>query len=315
MQTLPLADGSSLPAFGLGTWLSEPEVVTRAVRVAIELGYRHIDTAKIYDNEDAVGKGIAEAIAAGDVTREELWVTTKLWNDCHAKADVRPALEASLSRLGLQYIDLYLIHWPVALRHGLARPKTAEDYLAPADAPLAETWGAMTELSTDKTRHVGVSNFSAAKVAEVSDAVGKTPAVNQVELHPYHAQNELLASMAERKVVVTAYAPLGSSGRPPGLRREDETRLLEEPTVIEIAKAHEVSPAQVLIAWALARGTSVIPKSTNATRIAENLAATKLVLTDGDRARLDGLDRGARYVDGSFWCTPGSPWTLESLWG
>ena len=314
MQTLSLADGSPFPAFGLGTWLSEPEVVTRAVRVAIELGYRHIDTAKIYDNEEAVGKGIAEAIAAGDVTREDLWVTTKLWNDCHAKAHVLPALEASLSRLGLDYVDLYLVHWPVALRHGIALPKAPEDFVAPSDAPLSETWAAMTELPTDKCRHVGVSNFSAAKVAEVVDAVGKTPAVNQVELHPYHAQNELLAAMARRQIVVTAYAPLGSSGRPPGLRREDETRLLEEPAVIEIAKGHDVSPAQVLIAWALARGTSVIPKSTNATRIAENLAATKLVLTDEDRKRLDGLDRGARYVDGRFWCPPGSPWTFESLW-
>lgn len=314
MQTLSLADGSTLPAFGLGTWLSEPEVVTRAVRVAIELGYRHIDTAKIYNNEEAVGQGIAEAIAAGDVKREDLWVTTKLWNDCHANEHVLPALEGSLSRLGLEYVDLYLVHWPVALRHGAELPKSPADYVDPSDAPLAHTWAAMAELPTSKTRHVGVSNFSAAKVAEVADAVGKTPAVNQVELHPYHAQNDLLAAMAEREVVVTAYAPLGSSGRPPRLRREDETRLLEEAAVVEIARSHDVSPAQVLIAWALARGTAVIPKSTNATRIAENLEATKLVLTDEDRARLDRLDRGARYVDGSVWCPPGSPWTLDKLW-
>lgn len=315
MQTLALADGTTIPAFGLGTWLSAPEAVYRAVRVAIEQGYRHIDAAWIYLNEAEVGRGIREAIAAGDATREQLWVTTKLWNDAHAPEHVQPALERSLKLLGLAYVDLYLMHWPVAHKHGVVRPKDASDYLSLEARPLAPTWEAMTALpATGLTRHVGVSNFSLSKIDAIADAVGRMPAVNQVEMHPYHQQRTLLAGCRARNIVATAYAPLGSSGRPPGMKRDDEVSLLGNPTVANVAEAHDASPAQVLIAWALARGTAVIPKSTNPARIATNLAATELTLSDAGRAQLDALEAGARYVDGSFWCPPGSPYSLRSLW-
>lgn len=315
MSTLKLRDGTDFPAFGLGTWLSEPEAVYRAVRHALEIGYRHVDCAWIYLNEEEVGRGIAEAIAAGDVTREQLWVTTKLWNDHHDPAHVEAGLQRSLKLLGLDYVDLYLMHWPVALRHGVARPKELSDFVSLQAQPLPPTWEAMAELpDTGLTRRVGVSNFSASKIAEISDAVGVTPVVNQIELHPYLAQNDLLAAMAERGIVATAYSPLGSGGRPAAMRRDDEVRLLDDPVVGKVAATRDVSPAQVLIAWALARGTAVIPKSTTPSRIAANLAATQLTLSDEDRAALDGLDRGERYVDGSFWCPPGSPYTRQSLW-
>ncbi|MEM6991443.1 MAG: aldo/keto reductase [Myxococcota bacterium] len=315
MQTLALLDGTAFPAFGLGTWLSEPDAVYRAVRVAIEQGYRHIDAAWIYLNEEEVGRGIAEAIAAGDVAREDLWVTTKLWNDCHAPEHVQPALERSLDKLGLDYVDLYLVHWPVALKHKVVRPRGPAEYLSLAERPLEKTWDAMVQLpKTGLAKRVGVSNFSASKIAHIVEAVGVTPVVNQVELHPYNQQNELLAAMKARGIVATGYSPLGSGGRPPGMKREGETSLLADSTVGSIAEAHGHSPAQVLIAWALARGTAVIPKSTNPERIAANLAATKLSLTPEDMQALAGLDEGARYVDGSFWCPPGSPYTVESLW-
>ncbi|MGH1340915.1 MAG: aldo/keto reductase [Nannocystales bacterium] len=316
MHTLSLHDGTSFPAFGLGTWLSEPEHVYRAVREALKLGYRHIDAAWIYFNEEEVGRGIREAIAAGDVTREDLWVTTKLWNDMHAPGDVQAGLEKSLSQLGLDYIDLYLVHWPVAHAKGVIRPKTGSEFLAPPATSLEATWEAMAKLpSTDKTRQVGVSNFSVGKLDLISKAVGVAPAVNQVELHPYNAQPDFLAGMKERGVAVTAYSPLGSSGRPDSMRREDETRLLDDPTIAAVAQSHDCGPAQVLIAWALARGTAVIPKSTNPERIAQNLAATKVTLSEGDMQKIDELNRDERYVTGEFWCPKGSPHTLESLWG
>lgn len=316
MHTLALHDGTPFPAFGLGTWLSDKELVYQAVREAIALGYRHIDAAWIYFNEEEVGRGIREAIAAGDIEREELWVTTKLWNDMHDPADVQGALETSLRNLGLDYVDLYLMHWPVAHPKGVVRPPSGAEFLSLDERPLERTWEAMTALTgAGKARHVGVSNFSAPKVDRISKAVGVTPVVNQVEVHPYHAQTDLVRAMKERGVVVTAYSPLGSSGRPDTMRRDDETRLLDDPTVAKIADVLECSPAQVLIAWALARGTAVIPKSTNPQRIAQNLAATTLDLTGDEVEQLEALDRGERYVTGEFWCPEGSPYTLESLWG
>ncbi len=316
MHTLSLHDGTSFPAFGLGTWLSEPEHVYRAVREALKLGYRHVDAAWIYFNEEEVGRGIREAIAAGDVTREELWVTTKLWNDMHAPQDVQAGLDASLKQLGLDYVDLYLVHWPVAHPKGVIRPETGDGFLSPPASSLEATWEAMTKLpASDKTRQVGVSNFSVRKVDLISKAVGLAPAVNQVELHPYNAQSELVAGMKERGVAVTAYSPLGSSGRPDSMRRVDETRLLDDPTIGDIAQAHGCGPAKILIAWALGRGTAVIPKSTNPERIAQNLAATKITLSDDQVQRIDRLNRDERYVTGEFWCPEGSPHTLESLWG
>ncbi len=316
VHTLSLHDGTSFPAFGLGTWLSEPEHVYRAVREALKLGYRHIDAAWIYFNEEEVGRGIREAIAAGDVSREELWVTTKLWNDMHAPQDVEEGLDASLKQLGLDYVDLYLVHWPVAHRKGVIRPQTARSFLSPPESSLEATWEAMSKLpATDKARQVGVSNFSVRKLDLISKAVGLAPAVNQVELHPYNAQPALVAAMKERGVAVTAYSPLGSSGRPDSMRRDNETRLLDDPLVGEIAQAHGCGSSQVLIAWALARGTAVIPKSTNPERIAQNLAATKVSLSEQDLLKIDTLDRGERYVTGDFWCPEGSPHTLESLWG
>ncbi len=316
MQHLELRGGDRIPAFGLGTWLSEPGEVYKAVRHAIEVGYRHIDCAWIYFNEGEIGEALRDALAAGDVEREQLWITSKLWNDDHAPEHVKPALEGTLADLKLDYLDLYLVHWPVAHVHGKTRPETPEDFLSLEQMPLEKTWGAMVELpGTGLVRNVGVSNHSTSKIDRITEAVGQAPAVNQVELHPFHQQRQLLADMKSRGVVLTAYSPLGSKGRPEGMKRDDEVSLLEHPVVNEVAKRLDASPGQVLIAWALARGTAVIPKSTNPARIEENLRGASLRLGDADRAQLDALERGERYVTGTFWCPPGSPYTLESLWG
>lgn len=316
MQTLQLRDGTKLPALGLGTWLSEPETVYRAVRSALEVGYRHIDCAWIYLNEGEVGRALHDALQAGDVAREDLWITTKLWNDAHAPADVQPALERSMKLLQLEYVDLYLMHWPVALRAGVGRPQSVDDYLSLDEMPLETTWEAMTKLpATGLTRQVGVSNFSASKIERITRAVGIAPSVDQVELHPYNQQRELLEVLRSHQIVATAYSPLGSAGRPDNFKSEDERRLLDDPTMVRIAQAHGATPAQVAIAWALARGTAVIPKSTNPDRIAQNFAAAKLDLQPEDMDAIAKLEAGQRYVDGSFWCPPGSPYTMQELWG
>jgi len=288
--------------------------VSRAVRSAIELGYRHIDCAAIYQNEEQVGRALRDALRAGDAKREELWVTSKLWKDSHAPEQVRPALETSLRKLQLDYLDLYLIHWPVALRHGVALPSGPDDFIPLSELPLESTWKAMLKASErDLAREVGVSNFSKRMIEKVSDATGQTPAVNQVELHPYLQQDALLAACRELGVAVTAYSPLGSPDSASMLGRHDDVLLTENPTIEQIAGAHGATAGQVLIAWALARGTSVIPKSVNPGRIAENWAAGDLVLTPADMTAIAALDRHQRKVEGNFWFL-GDTYSPKTLW-
>jgi len=315
MQTLLLDNGDRMPMLGLGTWKSAPGDVQRAVKEALRLGYRHVDCAFIYDNEREVGRALAESTREGVVSRDELWVTSKLWNDCHAPEHVRPALEAALADLQLDYLDLYLVHWPVALKKGVLGPASAEDFIALDALPLAATWGAL-ESARDAglCRHIGVSNLSAPKLGALIEGARVKPEVNQVELHPYLAQSELVAFCAESGVHVTAYSPLGSPDRPPQLMAPGEPVLLQDPTIAAIAAARGATSAQVLIRWALERGTAVIPKSVNPERLKQNLAAADVSLTDADMEAIAALDRHRRYVDGSFWEMPGGPYTLANLW-
>jgi len=314
MKTLELRGGTKMPALGLGTWKSEPDEVYEAVRSAIEVGYRHIDCAAIYQNEEDVGRALSDAFQAGDAKREEVWVTSKLWNDSHAPEQVRPALETSLRKLRLEYLDLYLIHWPVALRHGVLLPTGPEDFLPLSEVPLEATWEAMLKVSGQGlAQAAGVSNFSQRMIERVSEATGQTPAVNQIELHPYLQQGVLVQACKDAGVVVTAYSPLGSPDSAAMMGREDDVPLLQNPTIVQIAGAHGATPGQVLIAWALARGTSVIPKSVNPGRIAKNWDARDLTLTLADMTAIAALDRHQRMVDGSFWFL-GETYSPETLW-
>lgn len=315
MQTLTFRNGDALPAIGLGTWKSQPGDVHRAVLAALRMGYRHIDCARIYQNEREVGLALTEAFREGVVDRRDVWVTSKLWNDAHAPADVRPALEQTLADLGLEDLDLYLVHWPVAHRPGVLGPQSASDFVPLEELPLSVTWQAMEQLAeSGLVRHIGVSNFSAPKLRALCAGARRRPEMNQVELHPYLQQDELLATCRELGVHVTAYSPLGSPDRPEGMKAKGEPVLLQDPVVGEVAARHGASPAQVLVAWAVARGTAVIPKSVHPDRMRQNLEAARIELTDEDMGALAGLDRHRRYVDGTFWERPGGPYTVRSLW-
>jgi len=315
VHTVAFANGDRMPALGLGTWKSAPGEVGVAVREALSLGYRHLDCAAIYGNEPEIGAVLEDVLAAGRVRREELWITSKLWNDRHAEADVIPALRRTLEDLRLDYLDLYLIHWPVAQRKGIVSPKHGADYLSPQQAPLSATWrGLEAAREAGLCRHIGVSNFSLAKLEALCETAGRAPELDQVELHPYLQQVDLLAGCRRLGVAVTAYSPLGSRDRPASLRAAGDPDLLTDPTVSTIAAEHGATAAQVLLAWAIARGTAAIPKSVHAARLRENLAADALHLNDEDVRRIDALERGHRFVTGAFWTGNGSPYTLANLW-
>jgi len=315
MRSATFANGDRMPLLGLGTWKAAPGEVGAAVREAIRLGYRHIDCASVYANEPEVGAAIRAAIAAGEVRREELWITSKLWSNAHGQSNVEPALRSTLADLGLEWLDLYLIHWPVAIRPGVGPPSSGEDLLPLEAIPLSDTWRGMEAvLERGLTRHIGVSNVSSRKLQALLTMARQRPEVNQVERHPLLQQPQLLADCAAAGIHITAYSPLGSGDRPASLKGADEPVLLDNPVIGAIAAEHGCSPAQVLIAWQLQGGVSTIPKSVNPTRLRDNLAAADLTLTPADLERISGLDQHRRLVDGSFWLLEGGPWTLQTLW-
>lgn len=267
-----LSTGAEIPLVGFGTWQSEPNEVKIAVEVAVKSGYRHLDFAHIYQNQKEVGAALKNVIPSV-VQRQELFITSKLWNSSHRPELVEAELDVTLSDLGLDYLDLYLIHWPVAFASErglfpLQADKPGEVELD-LETSLVDTWKAMIALPKSKVRAIGVSNFSIEHIQGIIDATGVVPAVNQVELHPRLEQNTLIDYCKSKKIHVTAYSPLGNNSR-------NEPLLTELEPIKSVAKRLNATPAQVLISWSTTRGVSVLPKSVNPERIASNFQQVKL---------------------------------------
>ncbi len=260
IPALPLNDGHVIPQVGFGVFQVPPAETAAAVASALDAGYRSIDTARIYDNESGVGT----AIAASGLPREQLYVTTKLWNDDHG--DARAAFDASLERLGLDYVDLYLIHWPT-----------------PGQDLYVRAWETLIALRDEgRVRSIGVSNFQVHHLERLQAETDVVPAVNQIELHPRLTQDALRDHHAAHGIVTEAWSPLA------------QATILDHPTVAGIAAAHDRTPAQVVLRWHLQLGNVVIPKSVTPARITANLALFDFTLADDEVAAITALDEGAR---------------------
>lgn len=310
MKTLQFSNKDKMHCIGLGTWKAKGNTVKKAVKDALHAGYRHIDTAAVYDNEKEIGEALSEVFAEGNILREDVFITSKLWNDAHKQGDVIPALRNSLKKLQLDYLDLYLVHWPVAFKQGVSFPQKPTDYYALEEAPILETWQQM-ELAKENgiARHIGVSNFSKKKLKDLVSKATHKPEMNQVELHPLLQQKELLEYCNSENIFMTAYSPLGSGDRSEDMKGEDEANLFELETVQSIARKHNASVGQVLINWHLHRGTAVIPKSTSTEHIEENFKAASLELSKEEMKQMDALDENRRFITGKFFEEPSKGYT------
>ncbi|HET6505821.1 MAG TPA: aldo/keto reductase [Baekduia sp.] len=262
VPTVQLRDGEQIPQLGFGVFQVPPEETVEVTLRALETGYRHIDTAKAYNNEAEVG----QAVRAAGLAREDVYITTKCFNDDHGHDQAKRALHASLERLEMSHVDLYLIHWPV-----------------PSKDRYVETWKALVELQQEGlTRSIGVSNFQQAHLERIVAETGVAPVVNQIELHPYLQQPGLRREHADLNVVTEAWSPLAQGA------------VLDDPALVEIAERHGVTAGQVVLRWHLQLGNVVFPKSVTPSRIAENFDVFGFTLTGDEVSAIEALDRGER---------------------
>jgi diketogulonate reductase-like aldo/keto reductase len=311
-----LSDGSTIPMIGLGTFGSDhvsPQEVAEAVQGALAAGYRHIDCASVYGNEKEIGQVLKNVLASELIAREELWITSKVWNDMHGR--VVESCRQSLDDLGLDYLDLYLVHWPfpnfhppkcdVTSRSSDARPYIHENFM--------KTWQQMEELvGMGLVRHIGTSNMTIPKLKLVVRDAEIKPSFNEMELHPHFQQPELFEFCIEKGIQPIGYCPIGSPGRPERDRTPEDTNPLTDPVITGIAKRLNISPAAVCIKWAVQRGQIPIPFSVNHFR--ENLeAVTGERLTREDMESIAAIDQNCRFIKGQvFLWKDNQSW--EDLW-
>ncbi|KAJ6015523.1 hypothetical protein N7540_010114 [Penicillium herquei] len=285
-RTFKLNSGYEIPAVGLGTWLSKPNEVENAVEHALRSGYRHIDAAACYQNENEVGNGWKKS----GVPREEIFITSKLWNTHHHPDNVEEGLNKTLKDLQTDYVDLYLIHWPVAFEHTnetLTPTDPVTKRFRIADVPTANTWATLEKfVAAGKIRSLGISNFTIDATKKLLETAKIPPAVNQIEAHPYLLQPELTKYLIDNKILPVAYSPLGNN-------IFNKPRVVDDPIVVEIAKKLNKDPAQLLISWAIQRGSAVLPKSVTPSRIESNFS--DFVIPDAEFEALNKLDRSERY--------------------
>jgi len=288
-----LSNEAKMPIIGLGTWKStdESEVVT-AVKSAIANGYRHIDAAACYGNEKVVGAAMKDALAEAGVAREDIFVTSKLWNSEHDPAHVEAALKMTLADLQLDYLDLYLIHWPQCWEHeegkNVAFPKTEEGTMKYTETPLLDTWKALEKcVESGLVKAIGLSNFNSEQIQHIIDAGSIPPAVLQVEIHPFFSNENLVKFALEKKIAVTAYSPLGSGVEIGGERVIDNAQLKE------VGAKYNKSAAQLVLSWLINRGIIVIPKSVKEVRVKENFDV-RIKISDEDMVTINAINKDVR---------------------
>jgi D-xylose reductase len=313
ISTLRLANGSQMPVIGLGLWKVDGSAAPALVEEAARAGYRHFDCASDYGNEVEVGAGLQKIVGSRMVRREDLWITSKLWNTSHAAEHVRPGCERSLRDLKVDYLDLYLIHFPIALEYVSPEkrypagwfhdPDAADLRMKPARVPISETWQAMEELvATGLVKNIGVSNFGTSLLRDLLSHAKIPPAVLQVEMHPYLTQEKLVRFCQQETVGVTAFSPLGARSYVQlGMATEADS-VLNEQAVRDTAARHKKTPAQVVLHWAVQRGTAAIPKSTNPARLRENLSIFDFELRAEEMAAISALDCNRRFNDPGVFC-------------
>lgn len=308
VDCLPLKWGAKLPSVGFGFWKVDKDQTAQVCYDAIQVGYRHLDCACDYGNEEEVGQGIQRAISDGLVDREDLWVTSKLWNTYHAPEHVRMACEKSLADLQLDYLDLYLIHFPLAQRYvpietryppgWFYDPDVANPVVEEARVSVQETWQALEELTKEGlVRNIGICNFGTSQIRDLLTYAHIRPAVLQVETHPRLTQPKLLRYCQQEKIAYTAFSPLGAQSYYSLNMADASESLLEHSVVKTIAEQVERTAAQVLLRWGVQRGTAVIPKTSSKERMVENIQVFDFELSKDHMRLLDGLDEGRRFND------------------
>ena len=292
-----LNDKKQIPALGLGTWKSEKGKVVQVVEKAVmDFGYRHIDCASVYGNEKEIGRGFNKIFSSKKVSRNDLFITSKLWNTKHHPNNVEKACKQTLNDLQLDYLDLYLMHWGIAFAPGNNLEPIGKDGLVKRESvSIRETWQAMEKLvEKGLVKSIGVSNFTVMMIMDLLSYAKIKPVMNQIEIHPYNSQQELVDFCHKQGIQVTAYSPLGSSDL-------NSQRPIDDKTVIEIATRYKKTPAQILIRWSLQRDLVVIPKSTNFDRVAENIDVFGFELSDKDMENINKLNKNYRFVDPANW--------------